>query len=112
MAGSSFSSFCPRISHQKGHSTHEKNIAIFAVILCITYLQNKYIGFYHDDYGYGSLTCAVDAHYAERTLPNIIDYLTRHYREWGGRVVFLADCQTKVDTKKTPSSLIFSTVVL
>lgn len=88
MAGSSFSSFCPRISHQKGHSTHEKNIAIFAVILCITYLQNKYIGFYHDDYGYGSLTCAVDAHYAERTLPNIIDYLTRHYREWGGRVVF------------------------
>lgn len=66
----------------------KKNIAIFAVILCITYLQNKYIGFYHDDYGYGSLTYAVDAHYAERTLPNIIDYLTRHYMEWGGRVVF------------------------
>ena len=30
----------------------------------------------------------------------------------GGREHDWADCQTKVDTKKTPSSLIFSTVVL
>lgn len=66
----------------------KKNIAIFIAIFCITYLQNKYIGFYHDDYGYGSLTYAVDAQYAERTLPNVIDYLTRHYMEWGGRVIF------------------------
>lgn len=66
----------------------KKNLVIFVAIFCITYLQNKYIGFYHDDYGYGALTYAVDTQYAERTLPNILDYLTRHYMEWGGRVLF------------------------
>lgn len=66
----------------------KKNLVIFIAIFCITYLQNKYIGFYHDDYGYGALTYAVDTQYAERTLPNILDYLTRHYMEWGGRVIF------------------------
>lgn len=66
----------------------KRQLAIIAVIFCITYLQNKYIGFYHDDYGYGALTYAVNTHYAERTLPNILDYLVHHYMEWGGRVVF------------------------
>ena len=41
--------------------------------------------------------------------PYLLDRHTgRQYR----RTVCGADCQTKVDTKNTPSSLIFSTVVL
>lgn len=66
----------------------KKNFAIFAAIFCITYLQNRYIGFYHDDYGYASLTYAIGTQYADRSLASIIDYLSRHYMEWGGRVLF------------------------
>lgn len=37
----------------------KKELIVFLFIFIIAYFQNKYIGFYHDDYGYAALSYGV-----------------------------------------------------
>lgn len=54
------------------------------------YSQTRLVGLYFDDYGYATLSYGWDnsqvgLHYG---IKEIIDYLTWHYLNWGGRVFF------------------------
>ena len=66
----------------------ERDVYVFIFILLLTYFQSKYIGFYHDDYGYGSLVYGVTGEYSGRGLADIIAFCKDHYINWGGRVLF------------------------
>lgn len=65
-----------------------RDVACFFLIFLCTYFQSKYVGFYHDDYGYGSLSYAIGAQSDGRSMSDIVDYLYKHYMQWGGRVLF------------------------
>lgn len=60
---------------------------IYLFILIIVYFQNKYIGFYHDDYGYASLSYGFTPT-GGFNFENVMSFLKWHYLHWGGRVLF------------------------
>lgn len=67
---------------------YRHNILSLTIIFIITYIQYKYIGFYHDDYGYASLSYATNNPTSQVTIENILSYLHWHYLNWGGRILF------------------------
>lgn len=76
----------PRII--KYAAEHISDTAAILLIFIITYLQYKYIGLYHDDYGYASLSYAINTHFDKVTFENILLYLHWHYLHLGGRVLY------------------------
>lgn len=66
----------------------KKELIVFLFIFIIAYFQNKYIGFYHDDYGYAALSYGVKGSYQEFSLYNAVLFVKDHYLHWGGRVLF------------------------
>ena len=61
---------------------------VFLFIFIVAYFQSKYIGFYHDDYGYAALSYGVRGNYPEFSMYNVILFIKDHYVNWGGRVLF------------------------
>lgn len=63
-------------------------ISLFGLFFLFLIIQHHFVGLYHDDYGYLSLSYAVEGyasvHYG---LSEILGYLGAHYFDWGGRVV-------------------------
>ena len=55
-------------------------------------LQQSYVYIYHDDYGYASLSYAVNpstpVHGHIFTASQFVEFLEKHYQSWGGRVLF------------------------
>lgn len=66
----------------------KNDLIAFLFIFLITYFQSKYIGFYHDDYGYAALSYGVKGSYPEFSLYNLFLFIKDHYVNWGGRVLF------------------------
>lgn len=64
------------------------DLIAFLFIFIITYFQSKYIGFYHDDYGYAALSYGVQGNYSEFSMYNVLLFIKDHYINWGGRVLF------------------------
>lgn len=65
---------------------------VFIVFALFIFLEHHYAWFYHDDYGYGSLSYAYDANITGHsfTIQELGDFLTGHYLNWGGRVLYFA----------------------
>lgn len=63
-------------------------VFIFLLYGILIYLQNMQIYLYFDDYGYASLSYAVDAGVTGTSynLGDILCYLGQHYMVWGGRI--------------------------
>ncbi len=70
-------------------------LLIFFIFFLLLFLQYQFLYLYHDDYGYASLSYAVDIgnqglHYG---LTDILRFLWLHYLHWGGRVTsFFVEC--------------------
>ncbi len=70
-------------------------LLIFLIFFLLLFLQYQFLYLYHDDYGYASLSYAVDSgnqglHYG---VIDILRFLWLHYLHWGGRVVdFFVEC--------------------
>lgn len=70
-------------------------LLIFFIFFLLLFLQYQFLYLYHDDYGYASLSYAVDIgnqglHYG---LTDILRFLGLHYLHWGGRVTsFFVEC--------------------
>lgn len=70
-------------------------LLIFLIFFLLLLLQYQFLYLYHDDYGYASLSYAVDIgneglHYG---ISNILKFLWLHYLHWGGRVTsFFVEC--------------------
>lgn len=70
-------------------------LLIFLIFFLLLFLQYQFLYLYHDDYGYASLSYAVDIgnqglHYG---LTDIFKFLGLHYLHWGGRVTsFFVEC--------------------
>ena len=63
---------------------------VFLVFFAVLLAQNRYVFLYHDDYGYASLSYAVNIHFASGSAVNpalLIQYLTDHYNRWGGGIL-------------------------
>ncbi len=61
---------------------------VFLFVFIVAYFQSKYIGFYHDDYGYAALSYGVRGNYPEFSMYNVILFIKDHYINWGGRILF------------------------
>ena len=70
-------------------------LLIFLIFFLLLLLQYQFLYLYHDDYGYASLSYAVDIgneglHYG---ISDILRFLWLHYLHWGGRVTsFFVEC--------------------
>lgn len=67
---------------------YAENTIILLLLFGITYMQYRYIGFYHDDYGYASISYGLNSSFGEATFGNILRYLWWHYLTIGGRVLY------------------------
>ncbi len=63
---------------------------VFLVFFGVMLVQNRYVFIYHDDYGYASLSYAINiqsVHGHTFSLSQLVAYLTGHYNLWGGGVI-------------------------
>ena len=68
---------------------------IFSFFFFIVLFQHQFLWLYHDDYGYASLSYAVDigniGH--DYSISDIFHFLGLHYMQWGGRIIcFFIEC--------------------
>jgi len=68
---------------------HWKELLIFGAFLLYLLIQHSFVFLYHDDYGYLSLSYAVNLPVSGTNFHfwDIIHYLSLHYLGWGGRVL-------------------------
>lgn len=72
---------------------NHKIFIIFAIFFLLVFLQHYYMGLYHDDYGYASLSYAyvvdgVSGH--NFSINQLFEFLIGHYNIWGGRILYFA----------------------
>lgn len=70
-------------------------LIIFIIFFAMLLFQHQFLWLYHDDYGYASLSYAVDigniGH--EYGILDIFNFLGQHYLQWGGRITcFFIEC--------------------
>ena len=66
-------------------------LVIFVIFFFIVLLEHQFMGLYHDDYGYASLSYAynldgVSGH--DVSILQTLNFLKGHYNVWGGRVLY------------------------
>lgn len=66
-------------------------VLIFVVFFLVLLFQHQFMGLYHDDYGYASLSYAyqvdgVNGH--DLNFGQIMEFLKGHYEIWGGRILY------------------------
>ncbi len=65
---------------------------VFTLFFLIIFLQHSFVYFYHDDFGYASLSYGYVPEGVKPGLEynfyHIIDFLVWQYKNWGGRVLF------------------------
>ncbi len=75
----------------KEHKDSILVIAIFIIFAIFLIFQHQFLYLYHDDYGYASLSYVGGApeniHGTDFTFSDIINFLQKHYLNWGGRVL-------------------------
>ncbi len=64
-------------------------LLIFVIFFLLVLLEHQFIYMYHDDYGYATLSYAVDINNVGINYPFslIFTFLYKHYMLWGGRVL-------------------------
>ena len=68
---------------------------IFSIFFFLLLFQHQFLWLYHDDYGYASLSYAVDIGNVGHnySLTDIFKFLGLHYMNWGGRIsCFFIEC--------------------
>lgn len=65
---------------------------IFTIFGIIVLIQHHFVWFYHDDFGYGSLSYAYNTGITghQFSLGQLNDFLIGHYIHWGGRILYFA----------------------
>jgi hypothetical protein len=66
-------------------------IIMFILFLIFLIIQHQFLYLYHDDYGYASLSYAVDVKNVvghNFNFSDAINFLGQHYNSWGGRILF------------------------